>query len=301
MTATPWPASATTTPAWLQGGVNIPVSDTFALRISGFGAARDSFYSITDTDPADNCPHDKYANCKPGYNPGDEKWSAGRVSALWKPTEALSVLLKVDGDYLDNGAYPADPFEDGFKTYQGFGTPNPHYTDLFHITANAPQGGMDRFTRASLKIDYVLADGITFRSISGYQTASTDYAADLDGASFSEPAAYINVGTAATPTYVQVYAANNDTFFDKVGETIFSQEFNIISPDTGLITWVAGVYTQSNTYDFEKPYQFVIGTPATNPFGVYALQGNNPNQAWAAFGQASLNLSNGLQLQLGGR
>ena len=103
--------------------------------------ARDSFYSITDTDPADNCPHQKYADCKPGYNPGDERWAAGRVSALWKPTEALSVLLKVDGDYLDNGAYPADPFEDGFKTYQGTNTPNPHYTDLFHITANAPQGG----------------------------------------------------------------------------------------------------------------------------------------------------------------
>ena len=35
----------------VQGGVNIPVSDTFALRIAGFGAARGSFYSITDTDP----------------------------------------------------------------------------------------------------------------------------------------------------------------------------------------------------------------------------------------------------------
>jgi iron complex outermembrane recepter protein len=260
----------------VQGGVNIPVSDTFAIRVAGFGAARGSFYSITDSDPLDNCPHDKYANCKPGYNPGDEKWGAGRVSALWKPTEALSVLFKVDGDYLDNGAYPADSFLDGFKTIGG--VKNPLYTDLFHITANAPQGGMDRFTRASLKIDYVLPDGITLRSISGYQTASTDYAADLDGVDFV-----------------------SDTFFDKVGETIFSQEFNVISPDTGLFTWVAGVYTQSNTYDFEKPYQFVIGEPAGNPFSSYSLQGNNPNQAWAVFGQGSLNLSNGLQLQLGGR
>jgi iron complex outermembrane recepter protein len=287
----------------VQGGVNIPVSDTFALRISGFGSARGSFYSIADTDPADNCPHDKYANCKPGYNPGDERWGAGRVSALWKPTEALSVLLKVDGDYLDNGAYPGDSFEDGFKTYQGLNTPNPHYSDLFHITANAPQGGMDRFMRTSLKIDYVLPDGITLRSISGYQTASTDYRADLDGTSFAEtnPPIFVNVGTAAAPVAFQVYGADDSTFFDKVGETIFSQEFNVISPDTGLFTWVAGVYTQSNTYDFEKPYQFVVGVPAGSLATQYALQGNNPNQAWAAFGQGSLNLSNGLQLQLGGR
>ncbi len=281
----------------VQGAVNIPVSDTFALRVSGFGDARGSFYSITDTDPADNCPHQKYANCKPGYNPGDVRWGAGRVSALWKPTDALTVLLKIDGDYLDNGAYPADSFEDGFRTYQGTNTPNPHYSDLFHITANAPQSGLDRFVRTTLKVDYALPDGITLRSISGYQTASTDYTADLDGTSFTDPTKIV-VTTPLLP--VTVYGTDHDTFFDKVSETIFSQEFNIISPDTGLITWVLGAYAQSNTYDFEKPYQFVIHTPSPGP-GDYSLQGNNPNTAWAAFGQASLNLSNGLQLQVGGR
>jgi iron complex outermembrane recepter protein len=262
----------------VQGAVNIPVSDTFALRVSGFGDARGSFYSITDSDPLDNCPHQKYANCKPGYNPGDLRWGAGRVSALWKPTEPLTVSFKVDGDYLDNGAYPSDSYLDGFKKIPGTNTPNPLYSDIFHITANAPQGGLDRFVRAVLKVDYVLPDGITVRSITGYQDASTDYAADLDGLDLL-----------------------NLTFFDKVSEAIYSQEINIISPDTGLITWVAGAYTQSNTYDFEKPYQFVIGEPAGNPFTTYSLQGNNPNTAWAAFGQVSLNLSNGLQLQLGGR
>jgi iron complex outermembrane receptor protein len=274
----------------VQGAVNLPVSDTFALRVSGFSEARGSFYSITDSDPADNCPHQKYANCKPGYNPGDLRWGAGRVSALWKPIEPLTVSFKVDGDYLDNGAYPADSYLDGFRTYPGTNQPNPHYSDIFHITANAPQGGMDRFARAVLKVDYVLPDGITVRSITGYQDASTDYTADLDGTSFVDFSAPF-----------ADYKVDNFTFFDKVSEAIYSQEINIISPDTGLITWVAGAYTQSNQYDFEKPYQFVIGEPATSLASIYALQGTNPNQAWAVFGQASLNLSNGLQLQLGGR
>ena len=61
----------------LQGAVNIPVSDTFALRIAGFGDNRGSFFAITDTDPADNCPQQKYAGCKPGYNPGDVQWGGG--------------------------------------------------------------------------------------------------------------------------------------------------------------------------------------------------------------------------------
>ena len=33
----------------LQGAVNIPISDTLALRFAGFGERRDSFYTITDS------------------------------------------------------------------------------------------------------------------------------------------------------------------------------------------------------------------------------------------------------------
>jgi iron complex outermembrane receptor protein len=248
----------------LQGAVNIPVTDTFALRVSGFGDARGSFYSIRDADPADNCPHQKYADCKPGYNPGDLQWAAGRISALWKPTDSLTVSLKFDEDYLDNGAYPADPF---YET-----------SDLYHITANAPQLGLDRFMRTTLKADYVFPDGIALRSISGYQAGNTNYAADLDGT---------DIG--------------NFTFFDHVNETIYSQEINVISPDTGRVTWVVGGFAQSDRYGWEKPYQFVIGVPAGNPFTEYKLQGSTPNASWAAFGQVSVNLGGGLQAQLGGR
>jgi len=278
----------------LQGAVNIPVSDTFALRLSGFGDARGSFYALRDTDPLDNCPKQKYADCKPGYNPGDLQWAAGRVSALWKPTDDLTVSFKFDEDYLDNGAYPADSYVDGFRNYPGTNNPNPHYTDIYHATANAPQVGLDRFTRGVLKVDYVLPDGITVRSISGYQNGNTNYSADLDGTSFADPTAI------PVPPYF-VYTASNSTFFDRVDETIYSQEINVISPDTGPVTWVVGAFAQADRYGFEKPYQFVIGVPAGNPFTEYKLQGDNPTTAWAGFGQVSVNLGNGLQAQLGGR
>ncbi len=108
----------------LQGALNIPISDTLAVRVAANGESRSSFYSIQDrtttantapgyfTSAPDNCPGAKYAGCKPGFNPGDQRWGAGRVSVLWTPTDSLTVSFKTDVDYLDNGAYPADPYTD---------------------------------------------------------------------------------------------------------------------------------------------------------------------------------------------
>ena len=258
----------------LQGALNIPLSDTLAMRVSAFGDSRESFYDITDggSPPHPAAGNDRHLN-----------WGAGRVSLLWKPTEALSVLWKTDADYLDNGGYPADIFTDGCKfiSLAGCATAttgivNPGYTDNFHFALNAKNTGMDRFVRSILKIDYVLPDGITLRSVSSYQNGNSNYATDLDGTSLL-----------------------NYTFFDRTGETIYSQEFNVISPDNQRVTWVVGAFTQSDRYAYEKPYQFDIGAPP----GVldYQLQGSTPNTSWAVFGQVGVFLWDGFQAQLGGR
>lgn len=125
----------------IQGAVNIPISDTLAMRIATDDEARGSFYSISDNGT-------KYSSHGHGFNPGDQRWATGRISLLWKPTDDLTVLFKTDVDYLDNGAYPSDPYYEGFKTLPyGSATPNPFKHDLFHITANDPMGAIDRFVR----------------------------------------------------------------------------------------------------------------------------------------------------------
>ena len=126
-------------------------------------------------------------------DPGNLKEGSVRLGVLWEPTPALKVLWKTDYDYLDLGSYPADPATD---------TNNP-----FQISSNAHLYAVDQFVRSVLNAEYTLSDGIKFRSISGFQKGRTGYDADLDGTS---------VGV--------------NTFFDGVDETIYSQEFNIISP-----------------------------------------------------------------------
>jgi iron complex outermembrane receptor protein len=270
----------------LQGAVNLPVDDTFAMRVAFYGESRDSFYTI-----------------KTGPNfsgsDGDLDWGAGRLSMLWKPNSHLSVLFKTDIDYLDNGAYPADPYTDRFKFIPGTTTPNPFYApDLYHIRANADQLAEDEFIRSSLKVDYTFADGITLQSITAYQKGNTRYKADLYGD--------VNPGGPPTPLNPYPGLISNDTYYfvDNVDETIWSQEVNLISRDTGFFTWIVGAFAQSDDYDFLPPQSrnFVIGqTPSPPGAGLYTLQGTNPETDLSGFGQASFNLPAGFQLQVGGR
>lgn len=237
----------------VQGAVNLPISDTLAARFAFNTERRDSFYNISGPNGG------PYTG-----NPGNLRTYSGRLGLLWKPSNDLTVLWKTDFNYLDMGAYPADPYN--------------ATNDIFDIGANSPQLAVDKFGRTVLKIDYVLPTGITLRSVSGYEKGNTAYQADLDGT---------NVG--------------NSFFADSVDETLWSEELNIISPDQGFLTWIAGAYAYSDKSDFLPPYQFVIATPPGSLATEYLLQGTNPVTAMAGFGQLSFQLPAGWQLQIGGR
>ncbi len=228
----------------LQGAVNLPINDTLAARFAFHGETRDSFYNISGP-----------------WTGGDGALDMGsaRVGLSWKPNDAWSVLFKADYNYIDMGAFPADPVNST--------------NDIFDITANGEMRALDRFGRATLKVDYLYPNGTAFRSVTGYQDGNTEYRADLDGTS---------VGI------------NN--FRDAVDETIFSQEFNLISSDTGPTKWVVGAYYQSDEYNF-LPGEFVIDTPPV----AYILDGTNPKWAVAGFGQISFDLPADFQIQLGAR
>ncbi|MEZ6023406.1 MAG: TonB-dependent receptor [Hyphomonadaceae bacterium] len=231
----------------LQGALNVPMSDTLAARVAFDVGNRDSFYDITGPYTGDD---------------GVESRNL-RIGVLWEPSDNLSVLFKTDLAYLDLSAYPADPVN---------GTNDP-----FEITANAEMMALDRGMRSSLRVDYEFANGITLRSVSGYQEATTIYRTDLDGTS-----------------------AGNNTFRDLVDEVIYSQEFNLISPSDRPITWILGAYYQYDRYDFPTG-EFVIGVPPGSVFSEYVLQGENPKETSAVFGQLTFDLPRNFELQVGAR
>jgi iron complex outermembrane receptor protein len=144
------------TEAELQGAVNLPVSDDFAIRLAADLERHDSYWTIT-----------KGAGFS--GDPGRYQAISGRVSMLWQPMQNLQVLFKTDVNYFDNGGYPADPS----------GSTN----DIFHIGNNTHNMAIDDGVRSVLDVKYTMDDGIILRSISGYQYGRASEQIDLDGTS----------------------------------------------------------------------------------------------------------------------
>ncbi len=196
------------------------------------------------------------------------KWGSVRLSLLWTPTPQLTVSWKTDASYLANGGYFGDKV-----TNQG----TSHLFDGF--ANNYPTYATDDFVRSTLKIDYVTQNGITFRSVTSAATGRTSWTGDIDG--IADP-------------------VNNTFIAEAVDETLLSQEFNIISPNTGPLKWVLGAYYQSNVYNF--PFgQFDIGFPSGIGPLDEDLQGTNRTHTEAVFGQVSYALTDKLDLSIGAR
>ena len=211
--------------------------------------------------------HDSFANVTGPFtgHPGVLKESNTRLSLLWEPTSNFKLSFKNEYSYIDQGGYIASP-----QTAK---------TDIFDIGNNAHNLDIDNIFRSVLTTDYTLQDGIDIRSISGYQYAHGGLAIDLDGTN----------GTGL---------ANGATFRDKAWEGISSEELNVISPDTGVFRWVGGLYYQ---YDHTVIPPNGGADDELIPGVVFGDQiaADYARATAAAFGQGSLNFSNGVQIQAG--
>jgi iron complex outermembrane receptor protein len=224
-----------------EGAVNLPISDTLAARVAFYTQHRDTFYNLTGLTKGDP----------------DLNWGAMRLSVLWRPVDALKVVAKVDYGYLDNGGYFGDPMATK-------GTDH-----LFDIGYNGKSYALDTYLRAGLRADYTFVDGITFRSVTGYQYGRSGWKGDIDG------------------TPVDAVRIN-----EVVPVTIWSQEFNLISPTDKPLSWILGAYYSHSDYEF--PY-FDITSGGLN----IDLIGQNLTHTYAAFGQVSYKLPHGFELQAG--
>jgi iron complex outermembrane recepter protein len=311
-----------------QGAVNLPISDTFAARVAAYVDRRDPFYQITN-------------NGQDYKGMSALQHAAMRLNLLWKPNDRWSILFKTDWDYLDNGGYAAGPYYNLCRNYTpatyisatnnstivgspyaigcNSTTPNPQYTgDPLKFTANDPNKGLDKMMRSNLKIDYTFGDGTIVRSISSYQLGSTMYQTDLDGTDNGNLITYM-WDTVPPPGHITntpsatTSRRKNMIWYDRVGEEIFTQEFNIISPSDQRITWILGAFAQSDRYDFKKPWLLVTDNPTgANPHldplnglpgtpAQFKMQGDNPQASWALFGQIGAKLFGGLEAQFGWR
>lgn len=248
-----------------NGAVNLPIDDKWAARIAFNIERRNSFYN----DVASKVTPDGATFNTPGAL--DEK--DVRLGLLWKPSDTLQVLLKSELSDRSTGGYAMQPSPT--TTYAPFA-----HADPFTLSYDQPTKNDELTARNSLEIKWQPSpDGVTFRSLTGYQYMSIRNIYDIDA-------------TAAT---LATKGQPSQSEFQNVIERPISEEINILSPDTGRLTWVVGGYYLHDT----RQVGLDIRNEAFPPHVFVDLFTTIVDEA--VFGQISYKVFPRLELQVGGR
>ena len=193
----------------LQGAINVPVTETFALRGAVNFTDRNSFY-------ADQGP---FAN-----DAGKLHELSGRVGAFWKPSESFQGLLKSEYSDKKTGGFAMRPIVN--TTYAAG-----RVGGIRNLRYDMQTKNDERQSMTSLELRYTAPNGIVVRSLTGYQDKKVSNLTDIDSTSLTAP-----------PTISRRQIQD-------VVEKVSTEEINIISPTDGALDWVVGAYFQKNTID----------------------------------------------------
>ena len=187
-----------------EAALNIPLTDKFAVRLSGYGGQEDGY--------VDNA-----------FNPGGKKLlgfekSAGRLSALYED-EGFDALLTLELEKREQSGslYRATELGDAWDALVGlFGvTLGGNGRDIDSDLGLGSKDNSDIFS-AGLELNIDLG-GVTLTSLTGFKDHDYQYAEDFDG----------------TPLNINDYAQ------DQQGQ-YFEQELRLVSDDSGPFSWYVG-------------------------------------------------------------
>lgn len=253
---------------------NIAVSDTSALRLSGYlqeqdGAIPNVFHS--------------------SWRAGDRRYNGVRGRYLWAPSDRLSVQLSAEHQNthtrqpflihsLGSGSAAALAYAAGFAGFDAVGGDN------LRSYAGKDWHAWTRSSGASAKVDYTLDNDATLTSVTAFRSVRMTQIQDTD----MSPANYID---------------NSETYTDS---RQFSQEFRLVGQARdGRLDYTLGAFLmRSQTDADEAKYGALSYDPAARPSALYQMQGQNfriRNRNYALFGSASHAITDTLSLIFGAR
>jgi iron complex outermembrane receptor protein len=239
-----------------QAAINVPVSDHLAIRAATNIYRRDSFYDDINggNDPATS-----------GLQPGNVASQSARVGARWQPTSDLDVYLKYETTTRNGDGYVGKP-------YSELGAPNnvdPRLSQPFVVSYDVPSYDKYRIWRATSEINWTIAEGLTLRSLTGYQYTENRNQWDNDF------------------TYQPISVATQ-----RFRENTVEQEFNLLSTNSGPFNWILGAFYLRDA----TPTYLNLVVPPT-----ILIQTSPYEHSYALFGQATYKFADRWQLEAGGR
>jgi len=209
-----------------QGWVNVPLSESFALRAVGYYAKEggwiDNVAGTTYAGPTESGPQFDTSNKNVvEKNQNKRKLSGGRIAALWELSDDLSAsLMIISEDTKDDGTWNVDPSLDEFEIIRFFD----EYRD-------------DKWTNYAFTIDADLGS-IGFKSITSIFDRDIKY--EWDNMAYEQyKDAYFGYYLGYT-LYNSQYTFG--TIFNDQNQKRFSQEFRWTSQTESRFQWVAGLY-----------------------------------------------------------
>lgn len=263
----------------VDGYVNIPLSDTFALRVSGKTEQQERGYWFSRVLDRDLGRQDVFL---------------GRVQALWTPNDRTSVLVKLEGERnrseIGVGKFFGTVKAPGYTgSCPNFAAPI-NCTDFHNYTDTTPdpfQGDWNHLTPydvdqwgATLHIDHDLG-WAKLSSITGYIDFSRRFYVDAD----------------AAPTQQAEFDQN-----DKVRQ--FSQEVRLAGQARRLEWMVGGYYSWDKVHSFTPGVVSINFSPLPDPNSFFVtsdvfIHSDQRTTSGAAFGRLKYALTDQLSIEGG--
>ncbi len=270
-----------------SGMVNLPISDTLAVRASGYYRSNAGIVN---------------APALPGTGVDQNESFGGRVSVLYKPSENFSVRLfaLAQNIRVDSPAsFTVDP-----RTLE----------PVSPITGIATGGQRERYQRYPElnNVDYRLYSGTLDWNLGGATLTSVTSYAEQDQRQISDittngARGLANVIYAPTAPNTVGLFFQNDIKLEK-----FTQELRLASPQNDSFEWlIGGYYTKEDSSLNQRFAPFTLATKAIippassfggNSFSQFVTAGISADyEEYAAFGSATLHLGERFEITAGGR
>ncbi len=249
------------------GAINVPFSDTLALRLSGVYDERGSFTDNIGPSPSE---------------PGSGKDTAVRAALRWQPSDGATIDLRYE--YFDRKTdYNAVKNRDDAVT-----------SDPFTIEEDALSFLNQDGYRASIEGRFDLTPTLQLRALTSYFDAQNEDQADGDRTATALP----------VPPNLPTNTANTNLYPGRVGLTrqgleTWVSEINLLSMGDAPLQWVIGAFYM----DEESPVEVLRDNRNVTDF----VQSNSTidakalNTSASVFGQVDYRLSDSWALDLGVR
>jgi len=285
----------------LLGTLNLPITDTFALRGNFFIEQRDGFAKqdtgTKDLEGIGNAGPDgipdmdqrrNHAVSKSDYYGNSDRWAA-RLSGMWTPTDRFDWRVSVETAQDNSAGWPIAPNCEAnpeLCQYNGGG--------IDYIDPNIP-GYLDmKMDAVRTHVNYALTEDINL--VYNYGWARQQRVQEWDGDMGWRPVPSPTTGWLnRNQPWDSLYLATADSHYESQSHELQFQGL------TGPVNWIVGFFDfrEDNDIIFDVEIPFCCSTGALG--GISFVQPQRILESQAVFGQATWHMTDRWHLTLGYR